>query len=99
MTPTLRQTILELLALGERSAEDLARTLLITPREVEEHLPHLARSHKGRLRVSPARCRHCGYVFSDRRRLDAPGRCPRCKREQVEGPWFSLAGPPTGHKC
>lgn len=90
MPLTLRQTILAMLSQQEQSAEDLAQALLVTPREAEEHLAHLVRSQKGRLRVSPARCRHCGYVFSDRRRLDAPGRCPRCKQEQVEGPWFSL---------
>lgn len=98
MALTLRQTILELLALGEHSAEDLARALLVTPREIEDHLPHLARSHKDRLGIAPARCRHCGYVFSDRRRLDAPGRCPRCKKEQVEGPWFRLLERPGVQK-
>ncbi|MFH1061046.1 MAG: transcriptional regulator [Pseudomonadota bacterium] len=98
MALTLRQTILALMAQGEQSAADLARALLLTPREIEAHLPHLARSQKGRLQINPARCRSCGYVFRDRSRLDAPGRCPRCKQEQVEGPWFRLDGPPPAIK-
>lgn len=91
MELTLRQTLARMLAHGEHSALDLARALLLTPREVEDHLTHLARSQRGRLRVEPARCRNCGHVFRDRRRLDAPGRCPRCRQEMVDGPWFSLA--------
>ncbi|MCA1989275.1 MAG: hypothetical protein LDL07_09045 [Desulfarculus sp.] len=91
MELTLRQTLARMLAHGQHSALDLARALLLTPREVEDHLTHLARSQRGRLRVEPARCRNCGHVFRDRRRLDAPGRCPRCRQEMVDGPWFSLA--------
>jgi predicted Zn-ribbon and HTH transcriptional regulator len=59
---------------------------------VEDHLLHLRKTLKNRLKVSPARCRQCGYTFKDRQRLDSPGRCPRCRRELVEGPWFCVAG-------
>lgn len=90
MSQTIRQIMASLLETQELSALDLASALLLTAREVEEHLAHLKSSHKGRLRMRPARCRRCGYEFGDRRRLDAPGRCPRCRDEQVEGPWFRL---------
>ncbi|MBI4799030.1 MAG: transcriptional regulator [Desulfarculus sp.] len=89
---TLRQTMVRLLEQREMSALDLAAALLLTAREVEQHLPHLRQSLKQRLKVSPARCRSCGYVFGDRRRLDAPGRCPRCRQEMVDGPWFRVLG-------
>ncbi|MFH1036304.1 MAG: transcriptional regulator [Pseudomonadota bacterium] len=92
MSLTLRQTMIRLLQREELTARDLAGMLLLTPGEVEEHLPHLRKSLKSRLKISPARCRQCRYVFKDRQRLDAPGRCPRCRRELVEGPWFSVRG-------
>jgi predicted Zn-ribbon and HTH transcriptional regulator len=92
MSLTLRQTMIRLLERQELTAHDLARALLLTPREVEEHLPHLLKSLKNRLKISPAQCRQCGYVFKDRQRLDTPGRCPRCRQELVEGPWFRVAG-------
>lgn len=90
MSQTIRQIMASMLEREELSALDLAGALLLTAREVEDHLRHLKSSHKGRLRVRPAQCRLCGYVFSDRLRLDAPGRCPRCRDELVDGPWFRL---------
>lgn len=92
MPRTIRQTIAELLTGREQSARELAETLLLTPSEVEAHLGHLARSLKGRLTVRPARCRDCGFSFRQRRRLDAPGRCPSCRGQRLEGPWFSVRG-------
>ncbi len=90
MSPTLRQTLAALLESGEHSARSLAEALLLTPAEVEAHLAHLKRSHKNRFKVRPAVCAACDYRFNRRSRLDAPGRCPRCKAQRVEGPWFSL---------
>lgn len=88
MSPTLRQSIAALLEAGPQSARELARALDITPREIEEHLEHLARSHKTRLRQDPARCLGCGFVFNKRQKIKAPGRCPRCRAMRIRGPWF-----------
>jgi hypothetical protein len=30
----------------------------------------------------------CDYVFTDRRRLSKPGRCPRCKNEHLADPLY-----------
>lgn len=103
MSPTLRQSIISLLEREEHSALQLAGALLLTPGEVESHLVHVQRSLKKRLHVRPARCRDCGYQFSRRARLDAPGRCPRCRGQRVEGPWFRVlaragGGQPTGRR-
>ncbi len=92
----MRQTIAAMLTQGEYSALELASALLLTQREVEEHLAHLRRTHKQDLRTRPALCRQCGYEFSQRSRLDSPGRCPRCRQELVEGPWFSLKSAKNG---
>jgi predicted Zn-ribbon and HTH transcriptional regulator len=90
MSPTLRQTLALILSREERSAYGMAEELLLTTSEVESHLTHLKRTHKSRFKMRPAQCGACGYVFKKRTRLDAPGRCPRCKEERVEGPWFRL---------
>ncbi len=81
-----------MLAQGPHSALELAGALLLTRREVEEHLEHLGRSLGKRLQVEAAQCRACGYEFSRRRRrrLDAPGRCPHCRGQRIDGPWFHL---------
>jgi transcriptional regulator len=90
LSPTLRQSIIGLLERDQRSARELSEILLLTQSEVESHLSHVQRSLKKRLLVTPAQCRDCGYVFRSRARLDAPGRCPCCRGQRVEGPWFSV---------
>jgi predicted Zn-ribbon and HTH transcriptional regulator len=90
MSLTLRQTLALILSQRECSAYELAEELMLTPAEVESHLGHLKLSHKNKFQMRPARCGACGYVFKNRKRLDAPGRCPRCKAERAEGPWFSI---------
>ncbi|WP_338600490.1 hypothetical protein [Desulfoferula mesophila] len=80
----------QMLTQGPWSALELASALLLTRREVEEHLVHLRRSLGKGLIIQPAQCRACGYVFVDRRRLDAPGRCPVCRGQRIDGPWFEV---------
>jgi len=75
---------------GPWSAQELASALLLTASEVEGHLGHLRKSLKKRLIVEPAWCRACGYVFQKRGRLDAPGRCPVCRGQRIDGPWFRV---------
>ena len=87
---TIRQTIAQILTQGPWSALELAGELLITRREAEEHLSHLQRSLGKDLVVAPAKCRGCGYVFTKRSRLDAPGRCPACRGQRIHGPWFEV---------
>jgi predicted Zn-ribbon and HTH transcriptional regulator len=90
MSHTDRQAMAALLARAPLSARDLAYELQLTPAEVEAHLEHLRRSHKKNLRMTPAECQACGFVFKKRDRLDAPGRCPVCRAQRVAGPWFRI---------
>ncbi len=90
MALTIRQTLARLLEQKDYTARQLADALDLTPREVEDHLVHLRRSQGRRLIMEPARCRGCGYRFKGRTRLDAPGRCPRCRGQRIEGPYFGL---------
>ncbi len=92
LSPTIRQSIIAILEREELSARVLAEDLALTPAEVESHLEHVRRSLKNRLQVTPAQCRDCGYWFKKRTRLDAPGRCPACRSQRVDGPWFRVSG-------
>jgi len=89
---TIRQNMRQMLEQGPWSAQELASALLLTPGEVEGHLGHLKQSLKKRLLVEPACCRDCGYLFARRTRLDAPGRCPVCRGQRIDGPWFRVKG-------
>ena len=72
----------------------LAQSLGLPEKEILSHLPHIPRSvtaRGGRFEMQPAQCRDCGYPFKDRRRLSPPGRCPRCKKNRIDGPWFRVS--------
>ncbi len=67
---------------------ELAQLCECKVRDVEDDLRHLERSlaREGlKLRVEPARCRHCGFVFS-RDKLRKPGKCPKCRHTWIEEP-------------
>lgn len=89
-TRTARQAMTQLMTGRALSGRQLAEALLLPRDEVERHLEHLRRSLDGRLRMIPAHCLLCGYRFDERKRLDAPGKCPRCRGQKIDGPWFRL---------
>ncbi|CAO0823172.1 hypothetical protein DFAR_340055 [Desulfarculales bacterium] len=66
MSLTLRQTMIRLLEREEFTAQDPICILFLTPREMEEDLPHLQQSLKIRLKISPASCRRCGNACRTR---------------------------------
>ena len=95
-TETSRQRIVEILRREEMSFEELRRELDVPGRLLEDDLRHVEKSlRRGseRLRVDPARCRACGFVFKDRvsRHLHAPSRCPSCRSERISEPRFRIA--------
>ena len=95
MNGTVRQQIVDLLETEAMDLVQLAQALGIKEKEVRLHLPHIQKSvaaRGGRLTVKPAVCSGCGYKFTDRRRLDPPSRCPRCKQLRVMGPWYEVTG-------
>ena len=90
-----RKELLELLRAAPRSIEDIARALELDPRDVEDDLRHLLRSvrHNGyRVVITPARCRHCGFVFH-KDKLDKPGNCPRCRETWISPPLVHIEHP------
>ncbi len=91
---TVRQQIVQAITGMRRSARDLAHSLGIPERQVEEHLAHIVKSvagsRQGRFRMEPASCQDCGYVFRGRTRLTRPSRCPKCRSEAILEPRFGI---------
>jgi transcriptional regulator len=90
---TVRQKIIKLLSEDELDARELSREAGIREKEVYDHLTHIARSLAAKgsaLKIRPARCLSCDYVFKDRRRFTRPGRCPRCKQSHLQSPAYFI---------
>ncbi len=82
---TRRQRIIERLEKGPVSPFHLANKLGIPMKEFFEDLSHVRATIKPRaVKMIPAYCRHCGFVFRERSRLKTPTRCPKCKGEWIE---------------
>jgi transcriptional regulator len=91
---TTRQKIITLLTGDAQTALGLSQTLKIREKEVYDHLSHIRRSlvaQQKRLRIEPAQCLECGYVFQDRSRLTKPGKCPRCRGTHIQDPRYRVA--------
>jgi predicted Zn-ribbon and HTH transcriptional regulator len=90
---TVRSALREVLREGPLTARELSARVGISEKDVSGHLQHLARSlrHDGdRLRVEPAQCLVCAFVFKARTRLTKPSKCPACRSERVDPPRFVI---------
>ena len=90
---TVRRQIEDLLHGLPQSALEISAAVGIPEKEVSFHLEHLRRSLRGgaeRLKVVPAACKGCGFLFSKRQRLDRPARCPVCRGQSIAVPRFSI---------
>ena len=93
---TTRREIMSLLSEAEHGAKSISKILRISEKEVYEHLDHIGRSLKSQnrtLKIIPARCLGCGFIFEDRNRFTSPGKCPRCKGEHIQDPEYGIQGP------
>jgi hypothetical protein len=93
---TIRREIMSLLSETEYGAKSISKILRISEKEVFEHLEHIGRSLKSqnrKLKIIPARCLECGFVFAGRHRFTSPGKCPRCKGEHIQDPQYGIEGP------
>jgi predicted Zn-ribbon and HTH transcriptional regulator len=80
-TMTFRRDLLTLLSVQPRSVSSLAREMGLDRRDVEDDLRHAIRSARAsghRVVIEPARCKQCGFVFSEDK-LSKPGKCPECR--------------------
>ena len=73
---------------------EIAAAFEVSPKEVETDLQHLLRTLKKsayRLKIHPAACRKCAFVFSADK-ISKPGKCPRCKGTWIEAPLVEILG-------
>ena len=90
---TIRQQMIDILQANPMDRRDLSQELMISEKDVDGHLPHVAKSvaAQGMIwKVTPAHCESCHYTFKDRKRFTRPGKCPRCKASRIQGPWFQV---------
>jgi transcriptional regulator len=90
---TVRRQLIEVLHGRPLSAREISGEIGIPEKEVGRHLEHIRRSLHGRgekLKIIPAACRRCGFIFSRRERPERPGRCPVCRGESILDPRFLI---------
>ncbi len=105
-TETLRQSMAALLKQSPLTAQELSAQVGLAERQVYSHLRHIRQSlhcQAGSLRILPAECHDCGFVFAKRERLKKPGRCPICHGQFISQPRYLIADPersdrPQGEK-
>jgi predicted Zn-ribbon and HTH transcriptional regulator len=88
---TVRQQIADMLR-QPRTSSSIAHELKLTRDEVEDHLKHLLKSAKTagqHVKIEPARCRNCGYSFSQDK-ITKPGKCPECKGTHLYEPLIQI---------
>ncbi|PLX84895.1 MAG: transcriptional regulator [Desulfuromonas sp.] len=90
---TLRRQLLDLLEKQSLNSMEISAALGIAEKEVFvhlEHVQHTLRNAPRQLRITPAACRQCGFVFRKRERLKRPGKCPLCRAETISQPLFTI---------
>ena len=90
-----RRHLMDLLSQEFRSVSSLARELGSTRAAVEDDLRHAFRSARAQghdVRVVPARCKSCGFIFREEK-LNRPSRCPACKGTRLYEPMIGLQEP------
>jgi predicted Zn-ribbon and HTH transcriptional regulator len=91
----VRAALRDALRAGPLTARELSARVGVPEKQVAGHLEHLGRSLKAageRLKIEPARCLDCGFVFRKRDRLSRPSRCPVCRSEHLDAPRFAIVG-------
>lgn len=87
-----RKELIEYLQHHKSSISELARQFEAKPADIIEEMEHIRKTlrHEGlRMRITPASCRKCHFVFN-RDKLDKPGKCPKCKSTWIQEPEFLL---------
>ena len=90
---TVRSALRQVLRERSLTARELSARVGISEKEVSGHLEHVARSLRQsseRLRVEPAQCLACEFVFKERTRLSKPSKCPACKSQRLDPPRFTI---------
>ena len=88
---TRRQQIIEILQENRQTAQQLANYFQTELKEIIEDLQHIDKSIKPKkLKIEPACCKSCNFVFKERSKVSKPSKCPRCKSEWIEAQMFRI---------
>ena len=88
---TRRQQIIEILQENKQTAQQLANYFQTTLKEILEDLGHIQISIKPKkLKINPAYCKSCNFVFRERERVSKPSKCPKCKSEWIGAQMFGI---------
>ena len=88
---TRRQQIIEILQQNRQTAQQLANYFQCTLKEIIEDLQHIDKSIKPKkLKINPAYCKSCNFIFKERSKISKPSKCPRCKSEWIEAQMFLI---------
>ena len=85
---TVRRDLVKLLSAHPRSVSSIAREMGLARADAEDHLRHAIRTARAgghQVIVEPAKCRQCGFVFSQDK-LSKPGKCPECRGTRLYEP-------------
>lgn len=83
---TLRGQLCALLAEGWHTQRELSQLAHVSEKELISHLEHLRQANRARdalFEVDAPLCLQCGFHFTARQRLQAPGRCPQCRSTRI----------------
>ena len=87
-----RRDLIDILLGNPMTVNQIARLVDESPSRIADDLNHLLRSLKHteyEAVVEPARCRACGFEFSERK-LTKPSKCPECKSIWVQEPKIGI---------
>ena len=81
---TIRQQMISLLVNEVCGVREISQALSIPEKDIGDHLARQI------LKIYPAECLACGFVFKERQRFSRPGRCPRCRQTRISMPRFRI---------
>ena len=87
-----RKDLIDLLLGNPMSVSQIARAVEESPSRIADDLKHLLRSLKHmdyEASIEPARCRACGFEFSEEK-LTKPSKCPQCHSTWVLEPKIGI---------
>lgn len=90
---TIRQKIISVLEGQTFSAKEISSEVMVSEKEVYEHLEHIQKTLNKRERnliITPAQCKKCSFVFRKREKLKKPSRCPVCRGEFIREQLFLI---------
>jgi predicted Zn-ribbon and HTH transcriptional regulator len=87
-----RKDLIPLLLGNPMGISQIAREVRESPDQLADDVQHLLRSLRHseyRAVIEPARCRACGFEFSDAK-LTKPSKCPECHSTWIQEPRIGI---------